>query len=506
MSSFSLIANDYINPSIAFLIGKNGLFKMGIIINILEFFSANKRAKSKIFTLRSFHALIWLTLASGLTLGLSFGGPVQAATLTVTKTADTADGNCDADCSLREAILAANASPGADTIHLPNGTYTLSIVGGDEDASATGDLDITDDLTIIGVSAANTIIDGAEIDRVFEVDPVGAGVVVDISHVTVKNGSAPDNYDFVIVRTSGGGIHNRGILTLTEVIISGNKAIYFGYGGGLHNVGTANLVAVRVSGNMGYRGGGIGNLGTLTVVDCVISDNTASGGIGGGGGLRNGGTAEIRNTTLSGNEVVGYNGGGIENTSILNVFNSTVSGNKARVHGGGIANFNLAWLANVTIADNIATAGQGGGVYTSVETVFENTLLSYNTASGIKNNCHLQQGSGHFTDYGYNLEDSNTCGFASTGDVIDTDPLLGTLKDNGGPTPTHALLPGSPAIDGGNPEGCSDMEPGTYLGTDQRGFLRPIDGNRDSIPVCDIGAYEYVPSKAMPWLLLLLDN
>ena len=481
---------------------------MGIIINMLELLRENKKPESKILRLRGLCALIWLTLCLGIILSFSFEGAVQAATFMVTKTADTADGNCDTDCSLREAIITANALPGADTIQLPDGTYTLSIVGGDEDASTTGDLDITDDLTIIGASAANTIIDGAEIDRVFEVDPASAGVIVDISHVTVKNGSAPENYDYVIVRTSGGGIHNRGTLTLTDVVITGNKAIYFGYGGGLHNVGTANLVAVKISGNMGYTGGGIGNLGTLTVVDCVISGNRASGAGGDGGGLRNGGTAEIRNTTVSGNEVVGYNGGGIANGSILNVINSTVSGNKARLHGGGIVNSNLAWLANVTIADNIATEGQGGGVYTKVETVFENTLLSYNTASGIKNNCHLQQGSGHSTDYGYNLEDANTCGFTATGDVVDTDPLLGMLKDNGGPTPTHALLPGSPAIDGGNPEGCLDMEPATYLTSDQRGFLRPVDGNRDSTPVCDIGAYEYkyVPPKAMPWLQLLLDD
>src|SRR5439155_2998816 len=108
-------------------------------------------------------------LALELLFGLGVVLPAAAATFTVTKTADTNDGNCDTDCSLREAIIAANASPGMDTIIIPPGTYLLSIPGMEEDAAATGDLDITDGLILTGAGAASTIIDGGGVDRVFHV-------------------------------------------------------------------------------------------------------------------------------------------------------------------------------------------------------------------------------------------------------------------------------------------------------------------------------------------------
>ncbi|NIM52595.1 MAG: CSLREA domain-containing protein, partial [Gemmatimonadales bacterium] len=111
-----------------------------------------------------------------------------AATITVNTTDDEL--NADGDCSLREAITAANtdavvdtctAGSGTDTITVPAGTYTLSIAGTGEDAAATGDLDVTDDLTINGAGADSTIIDGGGIDRVLHVDPASMGVTVDIS-------------------------------------------------------------------------------------------------------------------------------------------------------------------------------------------------------------------------------------------------------------------------------------------------------------------------------------
>ena len=177
----------------------------------------------------------WLTPAAGLigllavalVLFLSQGQPAYAAGFTVTKTADTNDGTCDADCSLREAIGAANALAGADTSTLPAGTYTLSIAGAGEDANATGDLDITDDLTISGAAAASTIVDGAGLDRVFHI--IGS-VTVEISGLTIQHGSAV---------SAGGGIFNLGTLTLTSSTVSGNTA--GGEGGGIANLGTLTL-------------------------------------------------------------------------------------------------------------------------------------------------------------------------------------------------------------------------------------------------------------------------
>ena len=134
----------------------------------------------------------FLSVVAGLLL-YSISPFADAATFTVTKTADTNDGTCNGDCSLREAITAANAAAGTDTITLPAGTYTLSIAGANEDANATGDLDITESVTINGVSAATTIVDGGAIDRVFD---VLAGTSA-INNVTIRNGLAPG--------TSGGG-------------------------------------------------------------------------------------------------------------------------------------------------------------------------------------------------------------------------------------------------------------------------------------------------------------
>jgi len=112
-----------------------------------------------------------------------------------------------------------------------------------------------------------------------------------------------------------------------------------------------------------------------------------------------------------------------------------------------------------------------------------NTIVANSIAGG---DC---SGDGAITSEGYNLDSDGTCGFTGEGDLSNTDPLLGPLQDNGGPTLTHALLAGSPAIDGGNPAGCTDPL-GNPLTTDQRGELRPADGDCDGIPICDTGAYE----------------
>ena len=143
---------------------------------------------------------------------------VLGADYTVTKAEDTADGICDSDCSLREAIADANSGPGADVVTVPPGIYMLTRGGIAEDSASTGDLDITDDLTISGVNAQTVIIDGQGIDRILHVlEPA----VVNISSVTIRNGyvgeSPPSN-------RAGGGIYNAGTLTLTNVDVTGNQS------------------------------------------------------------------------------------------------------------------------------------------------------------------------------------------------------------------------------------------------------------------------------------------
>jgi CSLREA domain-containing protein len=141
---------------------------------------------------RLVHPIIWCFIILGAILGSGFEESLQAATFTVTKTNDSADGHCDSDCSLRESIIAANTSPEPDSVILPAGTYVLSIAGIEEDQSFTGDMDITNTLNIIGSGATTTIVDGGGIDRVFEVDPSKTGITVGISGLTIQNGSAPN--------------------------------------------------------------------------------------------------------------------------------------------------------------------------------------------------------------------------------------------------------------------------------------------------------------------------
>ena len=146
------------------------------------------------------------------------------------------------------------------------------------------------------------------------------------------------------------------------------------------------------------------------------------------------------------------------------------------VAGGGISNAGTLVLNNVTISGN--SASSGGGISNAKATTVQNSIVANSPDGG---NC-----SGVMTSHGHNLSSDGTCNFNSPGDLDNHDPLLGSLQNNGGPTETMALLPGSPAIDSGNPSGCTDGQ-GHLLKTDQRGMPRP---DREDSFGCDMGAYE----------------
>jgi hypothetical protein len=144
---------------------------------------------------------------------------------------------------------------------------------------------------------------------------------------------------------------------------------------------------------------------------------------------------------------------------------------------------------NCTVTDNDSEPDDsetGGGIrHTGGNIRAGNTIIAGNRPE----NCAFE-GDGHISSEGYNLTDSRVCGLHGQGDLMNSDPLLQELADNGGQTDTHAIAGTSPATDGGNPQGCSSVD-GQVLDTDQRGFVRPVDGKGDGTIRCDIGAFEF---------------
>jgi CSLREA domain-containing protein len=271
----------------------------------------------------------------------------------------------------------------------------------------------------------------------------------------------------------GGGIYNKDTLTITDSSFSGNRADE--YGGGIHNSGELDITDSTFSENEAVYGGGIYNdySGTLEIANSTLAENSA----GWGGGIDNRGTFTVTHSTFTSNGA--SFGGGIYNheNSTLTIANNTFSNNNATDYGGGISN----WRGTVTITNSTFygnSAEYGGGVENSDGTLtIVNSILADNPSG---DNCY-----GTITDDGHNIEDTNKCGFGPA--WSDQDPLLAPLEDNGGPTLTHALLEGSPAIDNADPLHCPT--------TDQRGFPRPYDGDGDGDADCDIGAFELQPRR-----------
>ncbi len=343
------------------------------------------------------------------------------------------------------------------------------------------------------------------VDRLTDTDPTGGGEGLGLTgdlRYSIINAQSGDRIVFSITGT----INLSGSLPpLTQsitiqgmdgLIVSGEEGSVFFVNSGAHVV-ISNLT---ITGGMG-NGGGVLNKGTLMLNNVTISGNTAGDPTNGGGtgaGIWNdpNGDLTLNNSTISDNTALGnssYNpsrGGGIANYGTLTLNNSTVSGNSAlEGSGGGISNTlpaSTLTLNNSTISDNsaIGALGNGSGIDNLGKLHIRNTIIAGNLDDDVY---------GIFTSEGHNLIGNATGGSGfrpDLGDLLNLDPLLGPLGDNGGPTPIHALLQGSPAIDADDNATCASE--------DQRGVFRPQDGNQDGTTTCDIGAYEFddIPSKA----------
>jgi hypothetical protein len=453
-------------------------------------------------------------------------------TFTVTNTNDSGAG------SLRQAILDANAATGADAIKFDTGVFStpqiITLTSGD--IVFANSVDAT--ATVIGPGSGLLTISGNNASKIFSVTETP---VVSISGMTLTGGNgvgvSPGN-------TFGGAVYNQGVLTLTNMVITGNSAA--SDGGGVYNStsDSMTLISCNITNNSAAsQSGGAHNHtnATMTITDSTISNNTASGSgsSNGGGGIysEDGSTLSMTNTIISGNTAPASNGGGILADSVTvtltnstisdnstggvgggiafdvdsptTITGSTISGNTAAVRGGGIDlqpdSNTFVTIANSTVSGN--TSANGGGIFRvasptltvtlSYTTVANNTATS--TGGGMNGTFNLgstivgNNSAATEPDYsgtlnsttGYNLIENITGPTFTgtvTGNITGLDPLLDSLANNGGPTFTHRLLGSSPAIDAADPV--------TFPATDQRGILRPT-GVR-----ADIGAFERLAPSA----------
>jgi hypothetical protein len=419
---------------------------------------------------RTWRRLLGTGAALSMGVALAAGLPAEAATFTVTNLADSGAG------SLRQAILGANGASGADTVVFQDGltgTISLSLP-----------LLVTDSVDIQGPGSAVISVSGNDEFVVFGLfnNTPATPVSVTLAGLTITGGSGIDGGGIVVSDES---------LTLDHVALIGNTAVF---GGGLFFNGNSSHV---------------------TIQDSVISGNTAQNG---GGGVNidgNGGTVLFLRTLISGNQGFVQGGGVlIDNVTHDTTFeDSTISGNSSRL-GGGIhlvgAEGGIHTIVNSTVANN--SASQGGGIYLSNPLggmTIQNSTISGNTASGSGGGIFLSAGTAAVANsiVGDNSAaadadlSSTTSAFAlrfslvespgaaniadNGGNLLNQDPRLGPLQDNGGPTPTKQPAATSPAVNAGDPV----FTPPPF--TDQRGFAR-VSGGR-----LDMGSVEVGPAPVV---------
>lgn len=358
----------------------------------------------------------------------------------VDSTLDVADSNpgdrsCNdggGNCTLRAAIEEANACVGFDVVEVPADTYVITL----------GVLSIVDELSLKGSGATTTIVDGNGLSRVFSIGNNLPAVL--LSDLTVRNG----------YNIAGGGFY----------------------------IGSDTPTTIRrsiVSDNTGTDSGGaffVDSDAILTLEDSTVTRNQSGASPGGSAFLvKPGAELTIRSSTIADNGPTGSGGGAgvildwsdASGSPLITIENSTFAQNT------GFAVY--AYTAAVEFR-NSTIAGNDGGLLASVNGVASQINVGNTIIANNGMNCGVNPYGGTIISNGHNIESLNSCNFAATGDQVNTEPMLGALADNGGPTQTHALQAGSPAIDAGNNTNCP--------ATDQRGVSRS-DG------ACDIGAYEF---------------
>ena len=453
----------------------------------------------------------------------SLPAPVRAAVFHVSCARDGA-------AALVEAIREANINGEADVIRLTAGSCLL-VEPEDFQDGFNGLPTITSEIHIVGEGASKTSIEravGAVGFRLIHVSEEGklrlkgvsvrnglvdfpidlsraeGGGIFSLGHARLEGVHVIDNMAF----EAGGGVANRGYMEISNSLVSGNEAIDLS-GGGILSIGVLWVTSTTVSDNHADSSGGIGSAGLLYVTDSLVSGNDAFIGAGGIEKLGIEGTAWILRSTVSDNSTF-FGGGGIENRGQGRVFlsestvsgnwsdldggisnsgtsfhvsNSTVSGNYGGSFAGGIDNLGGMTITNSTIVENATATGEAGNIRSfgaAADLTLKNSIVA-NAVAG--SDC-----AGDITSAGGNIDEDGSCGLdPELGDLPETDPMLGGLANNGGPTDTHLPRAGSPAINAIALDACRDAK-GVRLLVDQRGVRRPQGG------ACDIGSVEVAVS------------
>ena len=384
--------------------------------------------------------------------------------------------------NLISAISTADTTPADSSITLAGGcVYTLTAPNNTTDGG-TGLPVITGHVSVAGrATIARSAAAGTAAFRIFDVGPGGS---LTLNSVTLSNGLADDGVN------GGGAILSHGSLSVTESTFSGNSSpsITGTSGGAINSAGPLTVSLSTFTGNTAQEGGAIFNqstTGAATVTDSTFAGNTAT--IFGGGALVSAqGTTNLARDTFSQNSAAGTAGGGaIDNDAILNVTDSTFAGNTAGTNGGGaVQNFGTATISWSTLSGNNAPFGANLHNFTTGSSLTVRDSIVANGLGG-GTNC---AGSPAVVDGGYNIDDGISCGFSTASHSrTNTNPDLGALASNGGPTRTMALPAKSPAVDA-----VPVTVSGCARSADQRGESRPQG------PACDIGAYELFKAPPPP--------
>jgi CSLREA domain-containing protein len=475
----------------------------------------------------------WLGSLALVSAVISLCPPTNAATFTVNSTMDAVDvspgnGVCLTDigvCTLRAAIQETNALAGEDLIILPAGAYLLTRTGAWEDQCVTGDLDVRGSLTMRGDGPDRTIVDGNSLDRVFDLVPP-ASATVRLEGIGIYNGLLPTSTGYF---DAGGGVRISGpVAAIFEYCrLHGNRAPstwgHSGYAIYAGPVGSLDLLGCEVDENRRTDGAASAGItlwfsdssGSYRVERSWVHNNDGAGvfedsnlstvidrstiEVQGGRGTSVGGYLYLLSSTLAWNQ-----DGGLEVRSfaeLVYAVNSTISSNLTDGGGGGILAYDgIVDLSSVTITGNIADAdadggGNGGGIQivSGADVRLRHVVLGGNSDLSPAVEVHPDC-SGTVYSERFNLI-SSAVGCTITGDtggnIGGVLPGLGELDWQGGITPVHVPLPGSPVVDAGD-EYCTDIN-GALLQLDQRGYPRTVEG--DDLPgtYCDMGAAERYP-------------